>query len=77
MFDQKMHLGASGPLCVCKTKEEVEVKDRTVQIKSLLLMVRWNYFPSLCLILNKNMYEYQRVSIPYEWHQNLVELSFP
>lgn len=54
MFDQKMHLGASGPLCVCKTKEEVEVKDRIVQIKSLLLMVRWNYFPSLCLILNKN-----------------------
>lgn len=41
MFDQKMHLGASGPLCVCKTKEEVEVKDRIVQIKSLLLMVRW------------------------------------
>lgn len=40
MFDQKMHLGASGPLCVCKTKEEVEVKDRIVQIKSLLLMVR-------------------------------------
>lgn len=74
---EKMHLGASGPLCVCNTKEEVELKDRIVQIKSLLLMVRWNYLysvPSLCLILNKNT-GIKGLAYPMNWQQACPFLS--